>query len=187
MPRVTPITTKEQVASEHRPIFDAVAEGRGSVRGPFSIMMYSPEMCSRVLNTSNFLRFQSSVKPKEGELAIIATAREKDCPFVWAAHVTLARKAGAREEAIAVVRDGMPAGSRSTSARSSPCPAARTTAGAGVFDARRIARRALGRGANRRHRPLRDDRPAERLRDDAGSRREQLPVCEGAKSLRGSG
>ncbi len=39
MPRVTPITTKEQVAPEHRPIFDAVAEGRGSVRGPFSIMM----------------------------------------------------------------------------------------------------------------------------------------------------
>ena len=83
MPRVTPITTKEQVASEHQPIFDAVAEGRGSVRGPFSIMMYSPEMCGRVLNTSNFLRFQSSVKPKEGELAICATAREKDCPFVW--------------------------------------------------------------------------------------------------------
>ena len=110
MPRVTPITTKEQVAAEHRPIFDAVAEGRGSVRGPFSIMMFSPEMCSRVLNTSNFLRFQSSVKPKESELAIIATAREKDCPFVWAAHVTLARKAGTREEAISVVRDRKDAG-----------------------------------------------------------------------------
>lgn len=105
MPRVTPITTKEQVAPEHRPVFDAVAEGRGSVRGPFSIMMYSPQMCDRVLNTSTFLRFQSSVKPREGELAIIATAREKDCPFVWAAHVTLARKAGTREEAIGVVRD----------------------------------------------------------------------------------
>jgi 4-carboxymuconolactone decarboxylase len=110
MPRVTPITTKEQVASAHQPIFDAVAEGRGSVRGPFSIMMYSPEMCNRVLNTSNFLRFQSSVKPKEGELAICATAREKDCKFVWAAHVTLARKAGTREEAIAVVRDRKDAG-----------------------------------------------------------------------------
>lgn len=110
MPRVTPITTKEQVAAEHQPIFDAVAEGRGSVRGPFSIMMYSPEMCGRVLATSNFLRFQSSVKPREGELAICATAREKDCKFVWAAHVTLARKAGTREEAISVVRDRKDAG-----------------------------------------------------------------------------
>jgi len=94
----------------HGRVFDAVAEGRGSVRGPFSIMMYSPPMCERVLNTSSFLRFQSSVKPKEGELAIIATAREKDCPFVWAAHVTLARKAGTREEAIGVVRDRKDAG-----------------------------------------------------------------------------
>jgi hypothetical protein len=42
MPRVTPITTKDQVSPEHRPVFDAVTEGRGSVRGPFSIMMYSP-------------------------------------------------------------------------------------------------------------------------------------------------
>jgi 4-carboxymuconolactone decarboxylase len=66
MPRVTPITTKDQVSPEHRSVFDAVAEGRGSVRGPFRIMMYSPPMCERVLNTSNFLRFQSSVKPKEG-------------------------------------------------------------------------------------------------------------------------
>jgi len=42
----------------------------------------SPTLCERVLNQSNFLRFHSSVKPKEGELAIIATAREKDCPFM---------------------------------------------------------------------------------------------------------
>ena len=39
MPRAMPITTREQVSKEHQPIFDAVAEGRGSVRGPFSLMM----------------------------------------------------------------------------------------------------------------------------------------------------
>ena len=105
MPRVTPITTKDQVAPEHRGIFDAVAEGRNGVRGPFSILMYSPPLCECVLHSGSFLRFQSGVKPKEGELAILATAREKDCPYVWAAHVTLARKAGVREEAIAAVRE----------------------------------------------------------------------------------
>ena len=105
MPRVTPITIRDQVAPEHRPIFDAVAEGRGSVRGPFSIMMFSPTFCERVLNLSNFLRFQCSVKPKDGELAVLATAREKDCRYVWAADVVLARKAGTRAEAIAAVRD----------------------------------------------------------------------------------
>jgi 4-carboxymuconolactone decarboxylase len=105
MPRVTPITTTDQVAPEHQRVFEAVAEGRGSVRGPFSILMYSPPLCERMLNLGTFLRFQSGVKPKEGELAVLATAREKDCPYVWAAHVTLARKAGVREEAITAVRE----------------------------------------------------------------------------------
>jgi len=68
-------------------------------------MMFSPMFCERVLSLSNFSRFQCSVKPKEGELAIIATAREKDCPYVWAAHVVLARKAWTREEAITAVRE----------------------------------------------------------------------------------
>ena len=70
-------------------------------------MMYSPPFCERVLNQDSFLRFDSSVKvkSKEGELAIIATAREKDCPYVWSAHGTLARKAGVREEAITALRE----------------------------------------------------------------------------------
>jgi 4-carboxymuconolactone decarboxylase len=105
MPRVTPITTKQQVAPEHQAIFDAVAEGRGSVRGPFQHHDAEPEVLRACPQLSDFLRFQCSVKPKEGELAILATAREKDCGYVWGAHVVLARKAGTREEAIAAVRD----------------------------------------------------------------------------------
>jgi 4-carboxymuconolactone decarboxylase len=104
-PRATLITERDQVAEQHRGIFDAVAEGRGNVRGPFSVLMYSPVFCMRVIDVSNYLRFGGLVQPNPGELGIIAVAREKDCPYVWAAHALLARKAGVREEAIAVVRD----------------------------------------------------------------------------------
>jgi len=45
------------------------------------------------------------VRPEAKELAIIATAREKDCPYVWAAHAPAARKAGVSEAAIIAVRD----------------------------------------------------------------------------------
>ena len=55
-PRVRPITQREQVAEADRGVFDAVAEGRGSVRGPFSILMYSPELCQSILSVSNYLR-----------------------------------------------------------------------------------------------------------------------------------
>jgi len=104
-PRVTPITSKEQVPPEAEAAFDAVAEGRGSVRGPFSIMMYSPTFCHRVLDVGTYLRFHSKLKPDLTELATIATAREKDCPYVYAAHAPAARKAGASEDAITAVRD----------------------------------------------------------------------------------
>lgn len=104
-PRVVPITRRDQVPEEHRPIFDEVAEGRGSVRGPFSILMWSPALCRRHLDVSSYLRFRSQVKADVRELAIIATAREKDCPYVWAAHAPAARKAGVTEAAITAVRD----------------------------------------------------------------------------------
>jgi 4-carboxymuconolactone decarboxylase len=104
-PRITPITRRDQVAEEHRPIFDAVAEGRGSVRGPFTILMHSPELCRRHLDVGSFLRFNSQVKPEPRELAIIATAREKDCPYVWTAHAPAARNAGVSDATVAAVRD----------------------------------------------------------------------------------
>jgi len=104
-PRITPITRREQVAEAHRPIFDAVAEGRGSVRGPFSILMHSPELCRRHLDVGTYLRFNAQVKPESRELAIITTARERDCPYVWAAHAPAARKAGIGEATVAAVRD----------------------------------------------------------------------------------
>lgn len=104
-PRVKPITDKAQVAPADQAVFDAVAEGRGSVRGPFSIMMYSAPFCQRVLDVGTYLRFKSVIKPDLIELATIATARERDCPYVYAAHAPAARKAGASEQAITAVKD----------------------------------------------------------------------------------
>lgn len=104
-PRVTPIARRDQVPAAHRPIFDAVVEGRGGVRGPFSILLHSPVLCRRHLEVGTYLRSHSPVKADSRELAIIAAAREKDCPYVWAAHAPAARKAGASAAAVTAVRD----------------------------------------------------------------------------------
>lgn len=116
-PRIAPITRREQVSEAHRAIFDTVAEGRGGVRGPFSILMHSPVLCRRHLDVGTFLRFNSGLNADSRELAIIATAREKDCPYVWAAHAPAARTAGISDAVVAAVRDheelaGMPAAER---------------------------------------------------------------------------
>lgn len=104
-PRVTPIRQRDQVAEEHRTVFDTVAAERGGIRGPFPWLLYSPVLCGRHLDVGTFLRHGSRLTPEARELTIIATAREKDCPYIWAAHAPAARKAGVSEAAISAVRD----------------------------------------------------------------------------------
>jgi 4-carboxymuconolactone decarboxylase len=104
-PRLTPIVGRDQVPEEYRAVFDAVTEGRGGVRGPFPMLLYSPVLCRRHLDVGTHLRFESRLSPAERELAIVATAREKDCPYIWAAHAPAARKAGVGDAVVAVVRD----------------------------------------------------------------------------------
>jgi 4-carboxymuconolactone decarboxylase len=105
LPRITPITRRDQISEEHRAVFDAVTGERGGVRGPFPWLLRSPVLCGRHLDVGTFLRSSSQVAAAARELAIIATAREKDCPYVWAAHAPAARKAGVSEAAVSAVRD----------------------------------------------------------------------------------
>jgi 4-carboxymuconolactone decarboxylase len=104
-PRLPLVTARERMQEADRPVFDAVAEGRGSVRGPFAILMHSPPLCTRVFDVSNYLRFRSDLTPRLRELATIATAREKDCAYVWAAHAPAARREGVAAATVALVRD----------------------------------------------------------------------------------
>ena len=104
-PRVEPVTRRDQLAETDRAVFDAVTEGRGSVRGPFGMLLHSPVLCRRHLDVGTYLRFKSRLEPASRELAIVATAREKDCPYVWAAHAPAARKAGVSDAAVGAVRD----------------------------------------------------------------------------------
>lgn len=105
VPRITPITAREQVGPEDGSVFDAVAAGRGRVGAPFSLLLYSPALCQRVLELSNYLRQDSYLSSSVRELATIATARERDCPYVWAAHAPAARRVGVSDPVIEAVRD----------------------------------------------------------------------------------
>jgi len=116
-PRIEPITKREQMPEGDLGVFDAVAEGRGSVRGPFSLMMHSPPLCRSVLDVSNCLRFDSDLSPRLRELATISVAREKDCPYVWAAHAPAARNEGVDSAVVATIASGAGLDSLSASDR----------------------------------------------------------------------
>ena len=104
MPRVAPITGKSDVPAEYHAVVDGVLQVFGQVRGPFSMLLHSPKLAERMLNLGNFYRDGSIVEGKDRSLAILVAARERQGAYVWAAQVNAARRAGVREEAIAVIR-----------------------------------------------------------------------------------
>lgn len=107
-PRVALIGTRDQVDpadAAAQATFDAIAEGRKSVRGPFAVLLHSPPLCQSVFDVSNCLRFASLLPARTRELVTIVSAREHDCPYVWASHAAAARRVGVPDTTIARVRD----------------------------------------------------------------------------------
>lgn len=104
MPRVAPITGKADVPAEHHAVVDDVLAVFGQVRGPFSMLLHSPKLAEIVLPLVKFFRTESIVEAKDRSLAILVAARERQGAYVWAAQVAAARRAGVREEAIALIR-----------------------------------------------------------------------------------
>ena len=46
MPRVTPIAKPDDVPAEHRRVAEDVVKVFGGIRGPFSMMLHSPELAT---------------------------------------------------------------------------------------------------------------------------------------------
>lgn len=101
--RIPSVTSREQLRSEARKHFDTIEESRGGVRGPFRLLLNSPEIAGRTGRLGAYVRFESQLPGAVRELAILTTAREFDCAYEWAAHVPIAREEGVGEEVIEVV------------------------------------------------------------------------------------
>jgi 4-carboxymuconolactone decarboxylase len=110
MARVKMIGSKADVPKGGEAAWDAIAESRGRVVGPFQVLLHSPELAKRAAHTGAYVRFEGALPQDIRELAIMTVAREMNCLFEWGAHAPLARKAGVREPAITAIRDRNHAG-----------------------------------------------------------------------------
>lgn len=103
--RVSYVTDREEVPEEYGHYFDDIEETRGGVRGPFAVLMNSPEVAGRIGHLGSYIRFEGELPDDDRELAILTTARSFDCAYEWAAHVPIAEDAGVRREAIDAVAE----------------------------------------------------------------------------------
>jgi 4-carboxymuconolactone decarboxylase len=104
MARVPQIAGKADVPESHQHVVDQVLEVFGRVRGPFSILLHSPELAERLLPMVPFSRKGTVVAVPLRFVGILATVREKEAAYVWAAQVNVARQSGLSEKTIDVLR-----------------------------------------------------------------------------------
>jgi 4-carboxymuconolactone decarboxylase len=104
MPRVAPIAGKDDVPAEYHHVVDDVLGVFGQIRGPFSMLLHSPKLAERMLQFVKFNRNESVVEPRLLSHAILASVRERDAHYVWAAQVGAARRAEVPEATIDLLR-----------------------------------------------------------------------------------
>ncbi len=102
MPRLTPITQREQVPEDERVAFDEIIASRGRINAPQSMLMYAPQISARASLLNDALR--ELLSEADFEIAVLSAAREFDIDFVWAAHVPPATRAGVSAETIETIR-----------------------------------------------------------------------------------
>jgi len=102
MPRLTPITQREQVPEDERAAFDEIIASRGRINAPQSMLMYAPQISARASSLNDALR--ELLSEADFEIAVLSAAREFDIDFVWAAHVPPATRAGVSPETIETIR-----------------------------------------------------------------------------------
>ena len=102
-----PTPRRDDLSPENQPIYDAIAASRGgSIRGPFTLLLHSPQLAGRVAHVGSYIRFESPVPLAFRCLAALVTARELDCAFEWAGWVPQGLDAGLSQATIDAVREG---------------------------------------------------------------------------------
>jgi 4-carboxymuconolactone decarboxylase len=102
-----PLATRDSVPEDQRAAFDEVVKGYGSVPryGPGSVMINVPKAHQLVIALNRHLRNSSTLSKKLQELAMLVTARELDCQYIWNAHAASARSLGIADATVDALRD----------------------------------------------------------------------------------
>ena len=97
---------RDDLAPEHRHVYDEIAESRGRVDSNFRALLNSPEATSRMVPLGAYVRFETPLPARTKVLAILTTARESRGHYVWTVNEPQALDAGVQQETIDAIRDG---------------------------------------------------------------------------------
>ena len=104
--RFSPLTW-DTMTDAQRHMTSSVLDGqRGSMQGPYNVLLRSPELGDLAQKFGSHTRFKSSLPLALNELAILLIARFWSCQFVWWAHSHIAVQAGLDAALVSAIAEG---------------------------------------------------------------------------------
>ena len=101
--RFKPLTWDTLNPAQLKMVESVMTGQRGSMQGPYNVLLRSPELGNLAQQFGAHTRFNSSLPLALNELAILLVARFWTCQFVWWAHKRIAREAGLDESLIQAI------------------------------------------------------------------------------------
>jgi 4-carboxymuconolactone decarboxylase len=104
--RFKPLTYGELTPEQKTLVEHLLSGERGTLNGPFNVMLRSPEMGDLAQKLGAYIRFHTTVPTKLNEFAILITARALNVQYEWTAHHKYALQAGLSPSIIDAVAAG---------------------------------------------------------------------------------
>ncbi|MFM2348101.1 MAG: hypothetical protein RL654_2854 [Pseudomonadota bacterium] len=111
MPRIT-LPEPAAMDADQRRVHDKIVSGRrGKIQGPLRAALHNADLADRWQALGELLRYDTTLTPRQSELAILVTGRACHSPFEWYAHRLEAERIGIEPQVIeAILAEAAPAG-----------------------------------------------------------------------------
>jgi 4-carboxymuconolactone decarboxylase len=104
--RMAKIEPENMTEAQRQAAAELASGPRGEVRGPFNVLLRSPELMSPVQKVGEYLRFRCTLERRIAEMATLIAARHWTQVYEWSAHHPLALKAGLKPEIADAIAEG---------------------------------------------------------------------------------
>lgn len=104
--RLPPIAADQMTPAQAKVAKAIMAGPRGALRGPFAVLLRSPELMDRVQKLGEHIRFGSPLPDNLREWAVLVTAARWRQRYEWSVHAPLAVKAGVGQALVGALAEG---------------------------------------------------------------------------------
>ena len=104
--RLPPLAPSTWTASQRVCAEEIIQGPRGALIEPFVPLLRSPELCTHVQRTGEYLRYRSAIGLRLSELAILVTACHWVQQVEWSIHAPIALREGITPEVVQALAEG---------------------------------------------------------------------------------